>query len=193
MLCLPNGVSARFLLLLQAWKHKAAQYALFGWGGGLDEIISLWSPFIFCNLPSDSSKSFSLFFLAYWEQLLTFAGLAQPQDAVHVDAGLGLVAVLNKAEGLKVKASDCGEAVARHGRALLHWTSVGHRLVNASEEAAAISEPVWASIPGEEVVLLRLRHVVCVGRSKAVIQQDIETANRTEEANYNICSLIHLQ
>lgn len=61
---------------------------------------------------------------------MTFAGLAQPQDAVHVDAGLGLVAVLNEAEGLKVKAGDCGEAVARHGRALLHRTSVAHWLVS---------------------------------------------------------------
>lgn len=51
---------------------------------------------------------------------MTFAGLAQPQDAVHVDAGLGLVAVLNEAEGLKVKAGDCGEAVARHKSVLLH-------------------------------------------------------------------------
>lgn len=106
---------------------------------------------------------------------------------MHVDAGLGLVAVLNKAEGLKVEAGDRGEAVARHDRALLHRTSAGHRLVNASEEAPSISEPVEASIPSEEVVLLRLQRVVCVRCSKAVIQQNVETVNRKEEANCYIC------
>lgn len=37
-----------------------------------------------------------------------------------------------------------------------------------------------ASVPSEEVVLLCLRHVVCSGCSKALIQQDVETARRVE-------------
>lgn len=48
----------------------------------------------------------------YRQQLLALAWLAQPHDAVHVDAGLWLVAVLHEAEGLKVEAGDLGKAVA---------------------------------------------------------------------------------
>lgn len=38
---------------------------------------------------------------------------------------------------------------------------------------------ICASIPSEEVVLFSLRHVVSSGGGKAVIQQYMETENRT--------------
>lgn len=109
--CLPKGVSARLLLLLQACPHKDGP------------MTPLRSHFFSRNRPQTHRK-----------QLLTPAGLAQPQYAVHVDAGPGLVAVLDEAEGLKVEAGDGGDAVAGHGRALLHRASVGQRSVKAPEE-----------------------------------------------------------
>lgn len=65
--------------------------------------------------------------LTYRQQLLTLAWLAQSHDAVHVDAGLGLVAVLHEAEGLKVKAGHLGKAVARHRRPLRHRAAGGRQ------------------------------------------------------------------
>lgn len=50
-----------------------------------------------------------------------------------------------------------------------------------------------ASVPSEEVVLLCLRHVVCSGCSKAVIQQDVETARAGRGVNYHTCFKIKLQ
>lgn len=59
----------------------------------------------------------------YCEQILTFGGLTQSHYAVQIDAGLWLVTVLNKAEGLEVKSGFSGKAVACHGCSLLHRTS----------------------------------------------------------------------
>lgn len=68
----------------------------------------------------------------YRQKLLTLAWLAQSHDAVHVDAGLGLVSVLHETEGLKVEAGDLGKPVAAHRRPLLHRAAGGCHCVGES-------------------------------------------------------------
>lgn len=65
-------------------------------------------------------KAFVLDFSTYRQQLLAFAGLAESQYAVQIDAGLCLVTVLNKAEGLKVEPGNLGKSIACHRRPLVH-------------------------------------------------------------------------
>lgn len=64
--------------------------------------------------PQIKAVSFAPGFSTYRDQLLTFAGLTESQYAVHIDAGLCLVAVLNEAKGLKVKLGNRGKAIACH-------------------------------------------------------------------------------
>lgn len=75
------------------------------------------------------AQSFVLEFSTYSLQLLTLAGLTQSQYAVQIDAGLFQGAVLNKAEGLKVKPGRQVTAVAWHRRPLIHRTASGKQII----------------------------------------------------------------
>lgn len=71
-------------------------------------------------------RSFLTFQLTWnYLNLLTFARLTESQHAVHIDAGLCLVMVLNKAEGLKVKPGNRGDAIARHSRPVSYIAAGG--------------------------------------------------------------------
>lgn len=110
---------------------------------------------------------------------------------MQIDAGLCLVTVLNKAEGLKVKSGNLGKAIACHRCPLVQCTASGEQnyldigYILKIGDGSYIISPMYkaillmsASIPDEEVVLLTARHVVSSGSTKAVIQQYMETENR---------------
>lgn len=125
-------------------------------------------------------QSFVLDFSTYIQQLLTFVGLTESHYAVQVDAGPCLVTVLNKAKGLKVKSGDLGNAVACHRCPFSHWTAIGepnhletviYKMSFVSSLMNEVIIMICASIPGEEVVLFSVCHVVSSGSTKTVIQQ----------------------